>query len=42
MDVLSIEKTNKSYRVLYDAKGRFVLKELKKEDEKNIKLLRVT
>jgi len=42
MDVLSIEKTNKVYRVLYDVKGRFVLKELKKDDEKNIKLLRVT
>jgi len=42
MDVLSIEKTNKVYRVLYDVKGRFFLKELKKDDEKNIKLLRVT
>jgi small subunit ribosomal protein S4e len=42
MDILSIEKTNKTYRVLYDTKGRFILKELKKDDEKNIKLLRVT
>lgn len=31
MDVISIEKTDKTYRVLYDEKGRFVLKELKKD-----------
>lgn len=43
MDVLTIEKTDKSYRILYDVKGRFVLKELNsKKEEKNIKLLRVT
>jgi len=32
MDVLSIEKTNETFRVLYDVKGRFVLKALKKEE----------
>lgn len=40
MDVLTIEKTGESYRILYDTKGRFVLKKLKKE-ESNIKLLKV-
>jgi len=26
MDVLSIEKTGENFRILYDCKGRFVLK----------------
>ncbi len=34
MDVLSVEKTNENFRVLYDAKGRFVLKSLKAEEAK--------
>jgi len=41
MDTLSIEKTGESYRVLYDTKGRFRLHKLVKNDEANIKLLRV-
>lgn len=41
MDVIKVEKTEKAYRVLYDCKGRFILRDLKK-DEKNIKLLKVT
>jgi small subunit ribosomal protein S4e len=32
MDVLNIEKTNETYRILYDARGRFVLKALKKDE----------
>jgi ribosomal protein S4E len=32
MDVVSIEKTNETFRILYDVKGRFVLKALKKEE----------
>lgn len=32
MDVVSIEKTNEVFRILYDVKGRFVLKALKKEE----------
>jgi len=32
MDVLSIEKTNETFRILYDARGRWVLKALKKEE----------
>jgi small subunit ribosomal protein S4e len=39
-DVLSIEKTNETYRLLYDSKGRFVLHRLSAE-ESNVKLLRV-
>ncbi|KRW99816.1 hypothetical protein PPERSA_07893 [Pseudocohnilembus persalinus] len=41
MDVITIEKTNESYRILYDVKGRFILRSLKK-DEAQIKLLKVT
>jgi small subunit ribosomal protein S4e len=41
MDILTIDKSNESYRILYDTRGRFVLKNLKK-DEANIKLLKVT
>jgi len=40
MDVISIEKTNENFRVLYDTKGRFVLKALK-DDEAKFKLLKV-
>jgi len=32
MDVVSIEKTSEVFRILYDVKGRFVLKSLKKEE----------
>jgi len=32
MDIVSIEKTGESFRILYDVKGRFVLKSLKKEE----------
>lgn len=41
MDVISIEKTQEKFRVLYDVKGRFVLKSIK-EDEGKFKLLKVT
>jgi small subunit ribosomal protein S4e len=34
MDVLTLEKTKESYRILYDVKGRFVLKSLKEEESK--------
>jgi len=34
MDVLSIDKTNEFFRVLFDAKGRYVLKTLKAEEAK--------
>jgi len=36
MDVVRIEKTDETFRVLYDTKGRFVLKSLSKEDAKVI------
>jgi len=32
MDVVRIEKTDETFRVLYDTKGRFILKALSKED----------
>jgi small subunit ribosomal protein S4e len=41
MDVVSIVKTGENFRVLYDVKGRFVLKSLKDEEAK-FKLLKVT
>jgi len=34
MDVLNIEKSKESFRLLYDAKGRFVLKKLKADEAK--------
>ena len=34
IDVVSIEKTNERFRILYDTKGRFVLKSLKEEEAK--------
>jgi small subunit ribosomal protein S4e len=40
MDVLSIDKTGENFRVLYDVKGRFVLKTLKAEEAK-YKLCRI-
>lgn len=39
-DVVSIERTNESFRLLYDSKGRFVLHRVSAE-EANFKLLRV-
>jgi len=41
MDVVSIEKTGEKFRILYDEKGRFVLKTLNEEEAK-FKLLKVT
>jgi small subunit ribosomal protein S4e len=41
MDVISVEKTNEAFRLLYDVKGRYVLHNLKPE-EAGYKLLRVT
>jgi small subunit ribosomal protein S4e len=32
MDVLHIEKSNETYRIMYDSRGRFVLKSLKKDE----------
>jgi small subunit ribosomal protein S4e len=40
MDVISIEKTNEHYRLLFDTKGRFVLHRISNEEAK-YKLLRV-
>jgi len=40
MDVVSIEKTNEAYRVLYDTKGRFILHSITAE-EAGYKLVRV-
>jgi small subunit ribosomal protein S4e len=40
MDVVKIERTNESFRLLYDSKGRFVLHRIS-ADEANYKLLRV-
>jgi small subunit ribosomal protein S4e len=40
MDVLTVAKTNESYRLLYDIKGRFTLTKLK-EAESKIKLLKI-
>jgi len=41
MDCLTIDKTNENFRLMYDAKGRFVLVPQTKEEAK-VKLLRVT
>lgn len=41
MDVVSIEKTGESFRVLYDAKGRFVLKKISAK-EAEFKLIKIT
>lgn len=40
MDVVKIEKTKENFRILYDTKGRFVLKAIK-EDEAKFKLCRI-
>jgi len=40
MDVISLDKTDEFYRLLFDVKGRFVLHRISKE-EANFKLLRV-
>jgi small subunit ribosomal protein S4e len=40
MDVITLVKTNESYRLLYDIKGRFTLVKLK-EGESKIKLLKI-
>jgi small subunit ribosomal protein S4e len=34
MDVITLDKANEQYRVLYDVKGRFILKSLKEEEAK--------
>jgi small subunit ribosomal protein S4e len=34
MDVLSIEKTGENFRVLFDIKGRFILKSVNAEEAK--------
>jgi len=34
MDVISIEKSGENFRILYDVKGRFILKKLKAEEAK--------
>jgi len=41
MDVISLEKTNEAFRLLYDVKGRYILHSVKPE-EAGFKLLRVT
>ena len=41
MDVFSVEKTGENYRVLYDCKGRFILKKIT-VDESRFKVLKVT
>lgn len=40
MDVVSIAKTSEHFRVLYDTKGRFVLKSIKPEEAK-FKLIKI-
>eukprot|EP01015_Nassula_variabilis_P035643 TRINITY_DN8_c0_g1_i4.p1 TRINITY_DN8_c0_g1~~TRINITY_DN8_c0_g1_i4.p1 ORF type:complete len:289 (+),score=80.12 TRINITY_DN8_c0_g1_i4:78-944(+) len=40
MDVINIEKTGERYRILYDTKGRFILRNIKKE-EANFKLCKI-
>lgn len=32
MDVISMEKSRENYRVLYDVKGRFILRKIKAEE----------
>lgn len=34
MDVISIEKTNEHFRILYDVKGRFILKKISPAEAK--------
>ena len=40
MDVVTIEKTKENFRILYDVKGRFILKKIK-SDEAKFKLCKV-
>jgi small subunit ribosomal protein S4e len=40
MDVVSVDKSNERYRVLYDNKGRFILTKID-EEEANFKLVRI-
>ena len=40
MDVVTIEKTKENFRILYDVKGRFILKKIK-SDEAKYKLCKV-
>lgn len=40
-DVIEIPKTEEKFRVLYDQKGRFTLKDIQNESEASIKLCRV-
>jgi len=40
-DILTIEKTGENFRILYDSKGRFVLKKIQ-PDEATFKILKVT
>jgi small subunit ribosomal protein S4e len=40
MDVITVAKTNESYRLLYDVKGRFSLTKVK-EAEAKFKLLKI-
>jgi len=32
MDIVTVEKTGDSYRIIYDVKGRFVLRPVKGDD----------
>jgi len=41
MDVISIKKTGELYRILYDVKGRFILRNIKAEEAK-FKLCKIT
>lgn len=41
MDIISIDKTEEKFRVLYDHKGRFVLHRVKNPEEAKFKLCRV-
>jgi small subunit ribosomal protein S4e len=40
MDVISLEKTKENFRVLYDVKGRFILRKIK-SDEAKFKLCKI-
>jgi len=40
MDVITVEKTGEAFRIWYDVKGRFVLRNIKEEEAK-YKLLKI-
>ena len=40
MDVISIDKTKENFRILYDVKGRFILKKIN-SDEAKFKLCKI-